>query len=105
VDNWLVGYSVQNGDIHQALRNLSIDLSELENELFSIKIWNEINVAPLRSYIEEFVETELKRVADERQQKRHQQANRKNADMYHRCKSILMTSCFVYQSSYSTFSE
>jgi hypothetical protein len=70
VDNWLVGYSVQNRDIDQALRNLSIDLSELEKELFSIKIWNDINVAPLRSYIEEFVETDLKRVADERQQKK-----------------------------------
>jgi hypothetical protein len=69
VDNWLVDYSVQNEDIDQALRNLSIDLRELENELFNIKIWNEINVAPLRSYIEEFVETELKRVVDERQQK------------------------------------
>jgi hypothetical protein len=69
VDNWLVGYSLQNKDIDQTLHNLSIDLSELENEIFSIKIQNEISVAPLRSYIEEFVETELKWVADERQQK------------------------------------
>jgi hypothetical protein len=68
VDNWLVDYSVQNEEIDQALRNLSIDLRELENELFNIKIWNEINVAPLRSYIEEWVERELKQVADERQQ-------------------------------------
>jgi hypothetical protein len=37
VDNWLVRYSVQNRDIDQALCNLSIDLSELEKELFSIK--------------------------------------------------------------------
>jgi hypothetical protein len=64
------GYSVQNRDIDQALCNLSIDLSELEKELFSIKIWNEINVAPLRSYIEKFVETDLKWVANERQQKK-----------------------------------
>jgi hypothetical protein len=68
VDNWLVDYSVQNEEIDQALRNLSIDLRELENELFNIKIWNEINVAPLRSYIEEWLERELKQVADERQQ-------------------------------------
>jgi hypothetical protein len=38
VDNWLVDYSVQNEEIDQALRNLSIDLRELENELFNIKI-------------------------------------------------------------------
>jgi hypothetical protein len=64
VDNWLVRYSVQNGDIHQFLCNFSIDLTELENELFSIKIRNDINVAPLRSYIEE----NLKWVPDEIQQ-------------------------------------
>ena len=66
VDNWLVQYSVENGDIHQGLCNLSIDLRELENELFSIKIQNDINVSPLRSYIEE----NLKRVADEIQQEK-----------------------------------
>jgi hypothetical protein len=36
--NWLVSYLVQNEDIHRALHNLSIDLSELEKELFNIKI-------------------------------------------------------------------
>jgi hypothetical protein len=66
VDNWLVDYSVQNEEIDQALRNLSIDLRELEKELFNIKIWNEINVAPLRSYIEEWVERELKQVTGRR---------------------------------------
>jgi hypothetical protein len=39
VDNWLVDYSVQNEEIDQALRNLSIDLRELEKEFFNIKIW------------------------------------------------------------------
>jgi len=29
VDNWLVDYSVQNEEIDQALRNLSIDFKEL----------------------------------------------------------------------------
>jgi hypothetical protein len=38
VDNWLVDYSVQNEEIDQALCNLSIDLRELESELFNIKI-------------------------------------------------------------------
>jgi hypothetical protein len=50
-----VDYSVQNEEIDQALRNLSIDLRELENELFNIKIWDETNVAPMRSYIEEWL--------------------------------------------------
>jgi hypothetical protein len=52
VDNWLVDYSIQNEEIKQPLCNLSIDLRELERELFNIKIRHEINVAPMRSYIE-----------------------------------------------------
>jgi hypothetical protein len=39
-----------------------------ENDLFNIKIWNEINVAPLRAYIEEWVKRQLKQAANERQQ-------------------------------------
>jgi hypothetical protein len=49
VDDWLVDYSIHNEEIDQALRNLSIDFGELENEIFNIKIRNEINVAPMRS--------------------------------------------------------
>jgi hypothetical protein len=54
VENWLVDYSVKNQDIEEALHNISIDLRDLEGELFNIKIWHEINVAPMRSYIEEW---------------------------------------------------
>jgi hypothetical protein len=68
VHDWLVKYAVQNEEIHQALSNLSIDFQELENDLFNIKIQNEINVAPMRAYIEEWVEIQLKQVANERQQ-------------------------------------
>jgi len=67
VDDWLVDYSVQNEKIDQALRNLSIDFGELEKELFNIKIWNEINVTPMKSYIKEWLERELKQVVEERQ--------------------------------------
>jgi hypothetical protein len=67
VDHWLVNYSVQNEEIHQALCNISIDFRELENDLFNIKIWNEISVIPKRIYIEEWLERELKQAADERQ--------------------------------------
>ena len=52
VKNWLVGYSIRNQDIQEALHNLSIYLRDLESEFFNIKIWHEINVAPMRSYIE-----------------------------------------------------
>jgi hypothetical protein len=68
VDHWLVKYSVQNEEIYEALCNLSIDFRELENDLFNIKIWNEINVAPMRSYIQEWLERQLKQAVDERQQ-------------------------------------
>ena len=51
VHDWLVKYSVQNEEIHQTLCNLSIDFQELENNLFNIKNRNEINVAPMSSYI------------------------------------------------------
>jgi hypothetical protein len=54
VENWLVDYSIKNQDIEEALRNISIDLRDLEGELFNIKIWHEINMAPMRSYIEEW---------------------------------------------------
>jgi hypothetical protein len=68
VDDWLVKYAVQNEEIHQALSNLSIEFRELESDLFNIKIQNEINVAPMRSYNEEWLERQLKQVAKERQQ-------------------------------------
>ena len=64
VDNWLVNYSVHNEQIDQALRNLSIDLRELENELFNIKI----NVAPMKGYIEEWLQREIRKLIDEGQQ-------------------------------------
>jgi hypothetical protein len=68
VDNWLVDYSTHNEEIEQALRNISIDLRELENELFNIKIWDEINVAPMRSYIEEWLQREIDKLTDEGKQ-------------------------------------
>ena len=59
VDNWIVDYSVQNEEIDQALHNLSIDLRELEKEIFNVKNWNEINMLPLRRYIQEWVQREM----------------------------------------------
>ena len=46
---------------------LAYDAQASENDLFNIKIQNEINVAPMRSYIEEWLESQLNQAADERQ--------------------------------------
>jgi hypothetical protein len=54
VKKWLVHYSIKNQDIQETLHNLFIDLRDLETEFFNIKILHEINVAPTRSYIEEW---------------------------------------------------
>jgi hypothetical protein len=67
VHDWLVKYAVQNEEIHLALSNLSIDFRELENDIFNIKIRNEIKVTPIRGYIEEWLERQLKQVVDKRQ--------------------------------------
>jgi len=61
VKTWLVGYAIRNKNIQEALHNLSIDLRDLESELFNIKIQHEMKVAPMRSYIEEC----LKKVVDQ----------------------------------------
>jgi len=47
-----VDYSAHNEEIEQALHSISIDLRKLENEFFNIEIQDEINVAPMRGYIE-----------------------------------------------------
>jgi hypothetical protein len=65
VKNYLVGYLIKNQDIEEALDNLSIDLRHLESELFNIKIWHEINVAPMRSYIEEWFKKVVDKITNE----------------------------------------
>jgi len=46
-----VDYFVKNQDIEEALHGISLDLRDLEGEIFNIKIRHEINVAPMKSYI------------------------------------------------------
>jgi hypothetical protein len=65
VDNWLVDYSVKNKDIEEALCNISVDLRDLEGEIFNIKILYEINVAPMRSYIEEWFKKVVEKLTNE----------------------------------------
>jgi hypothetical protein len=54
-----VDYFVKNQDIEEELHGISLDLRDLEGELFNIKIRHEINVAPMKSYIEEWFKKEL----------------------------------------------
>ena len=65
VKKWRVDYSIKNQDIEEALRNISIDLRDLESELFNIKVWYEINVAPMRSYIEEWFKNPVDKLTNE----------------------------------------
>jgi hypothetical protein len=40
----------------------------LEGELFNIKIWHEINVAPMKNYIEEWLKKAIDKLTDEGQE-------------------------------------
>jgi hypothetical protein len=40
----------------------------LEGELFNTKIWNEINVAPMKGYIEEWVDKAIEKLINEGQE-------------------------------------
>jgi hypothetical protein len=64
---WLVSYAIKNQDIQEALHNLSINLRDLESEFFNIKIWHEINVAPMRSYIKEWFKKVVDQIINEGQ--------------------------------------
>jgi hypothetical protein len=67
VENWLVDYSMKNQDIEDALWNIFINIRELEGDLFNIKIRHEINVAPMRSYNEEWFKKDIDKLTDEGQ--------------------------------------
>ena len=65
VKNCLVDYAIRNKHIQEELHNLSIDLRDLESELFNIKIQHEMNVAPMRSYIEEWFKNVINKITNE----------------------------------------
>ena len=67
VKNWLVDYSIKKQDIEEALHNISIDLRDLESELFNIKIWHEINMTPMMSYIDEWFKKVVDNITNEGQ--------------------------------------
>jgi hypothetical protein len=68
VENWLVSYANKNEDIEDVLSQLSFDLRDLEGILFDIKIRHEINVAPMKDYIEEWLKKALIKIMEENQE-------------------------------------
>jgi phosphoribosyl-ATP pyrophosphohydrolase len=59
---------MKNQDIEEALHGISLDLRDLEGELFNIKIRHEINVAPMKSYIEYWFSKEIDKLTKEGQE-------------------------------------
>jgi hypothetical protein len=51
IERWLVQYVNKNDDIEDMLHQLSIDLRELENDLFETKTKHQIRVSLMREYI------------------------------------------------------
>ena len=65
IDNWLVDYSVKYQDFEEAVHSISLDLRDLEGELFNIKIQHEINAAPMKSYIEDWFSKAIDKLTKE----------------------------------------
>jgi ATP:corrinoid adenosyltransferase len=62
VESWLVSYVNKNEDIEDTLHQLSIDFRDLESSLFDIKVRQEIIVAPMRDYIENWLKNALTKI-------------------------------------------
>jgi hypothetical protein len=54
-----------NQDIEEAIHGISHDLIYLEGELFNIKIRHEINVVPMKSYIEDWFKKAIDKLTKE----------------------------------------
>jgi hypothetical protein len=59
VERWLVRYINRNDEVDDTLHQSELDLREFESQLFEIKTKHEIIVAPLREYIEEWLNKAL----------------------------------------------
>jgi len=59
IDSWFVEYTNKNYDYENILQNLFIDLREIDKKLLNIKIKQEIIVAPLRDFIQEWLNTSI----------------------------------------------
>jgi len=61
----LVSYENKNEYIEASLHQISFDLRELEGMLFDINIRHEINVAPMKYYIEDWLKWALLTITEE----------------------------------------
>jgi hypothetical protein len=68
LEHWVLDYSTHNEEIEQSLHSISMDLRKLENNLYDIEIRDEINMAPMRSYIEEWFQQRMDNLIQEGQQ-------------------------------------
>jgi hypothetical protein len=68
LERWVLDYSTHNEEIEQSLHSISMDLRKLENDLYDIEIRDEINMAPMRSYIEEWFQRRMDNLIQEGQQ-------------------------------------
>jgi hypothetical protein len=68
IEDWLVNYANKNEDIEDMFHQLSFDLRDLEGILFDIKIKHEINVSPMKYYIEEWLKGALIKITEENQE-------------------------------------
>jgi hypothetical protein len=59
-----VDCSVKNQYIEEELHGISLDLRDLEGELFNIKIQHEINLAPMKNYIGEWFKKEIDKLTN-----------------------------------------
>jgi hypothetical protein len=54
----------KNDDIKDTLHQLSLDIKELENELFETTTKYEIKVSPMREYIEQWLRKALVKITE-----------------------------------------
>jgi hypothetical protein len=64
VESWLVSYVNKNEDIEDTLHQLSMDFRDMESSLFDIKVRQEIIVAPMRDYIENWLKKSLTKITE-----------------------------------------
>jgi hypothetical protein len=58
---------VKNQDIEEAIHGISHYLRDLEGELFNIKIRHEINITPMKNYIEYWFKKVIEKLTKEGQ--------------------------------------
>jgi len=64
VESCLDSYVNKNEDIEATLHQLSMDFRDLESSLFDIKVRKEITVAPMRDYIENWLNKSLTKIIE-----------------------------------------